>query len=137
MSRPLLIYDGSRPAFRTLAEAVTGGADGLLPVPWGDDAVQAFLAAQFDARPFAFLLVEGESVHVGDAAVERVLERYGADGVARLARRVYPSVAGPFGRLVHGREPADRHGTFPLTEAAAEHLEPLRTAHEIPVEEGE
>ncbi len=137
MSRTLLIYDGSRPAFRAIAEAVTGGPDGFRPVPWGDDRVQAFLAAQFDDRPFAFLVIEGDSVHVGDAAVERVLERYGADAVAPFARRLYPAAAGPFGRIVHGREPADRHGTVPLSEAAAEHLEPLRTSYEIPVEEAE
>jgi len=137
VSRALLVYDGSTPAFRTLAEAVTGGVDGLRPVPWEDDRVQAFLAAQFDGRPFAFLLVEGDSVHVGDAAVERVLERYGADAVAPLAKRLYPSAAGPFGRIVHGREPADYHGTFEVTETAAEHLESLRRTYEIPVEEAE
>jgi len=75
-------------------------------------------------------------VHVGDAAVERLLERWGAnERVATLARRLYPPAAAPFGRLVHGREPADRHGTYPLTEDAAAHLDPLRRSYEITVEE--
>jgi hypothetical protein len=135
MPRSLLIHDGSTPCLRTAADALTARADDLVPAAWGDPAVQAFLDAQFDARPFAFLLVEGSSVHAGEATVARLLERWGVDpAVAALLERLYPLVSAPFGRAVHGREPADLHGTFELTDAARDCLEPLRRAYEIPVE---
>jgi len=135
MTRSLLIYDGSNALFRAVAELLAGRADGLVPVAWGSEPVQAFLEAQFDDRPFAFILVDGSSVHVGEAAVDRMLRDRGVDpAVASALERLYPPVAAPFGRAVHGREPADLHGTFPLTDAARGHLEPLRQGYEIPVE---
>jgi len=39
----------------------------------GSDPIQALLGAQFDARPFAFISVEGSSVHLGEVTVARVL----------------------------------------------------------------
>jgi hypothetical protein len=135
VSRPLLVYDGSRPAFRAAAALFTRRTD-LRPVPWGDPAVQSFLEAQFDDRPFVFCLVGGDTVHVGRESVERALRVRGApERVVAAVGRVYPDVAGPVGRVVHGREPADVAGSFPLTEAAREALEPLRESHRIPVEE--
>jgi hypothetical protein len=135
MTRSLLIYDGSTPWFRTVAATLTGRTDDLVPVAWEDPAVQAFLDAQFGDRPFAFLLVEGASVHAGEAAVARLLERWGVDPpVADLLERLYPPVSGPFGRAVHGREPAALHGTFELTDAARDRLEPLRRGYDIPIE---
>ena len=133
VTRPLLVYDGSDPAFRRGIRALTCGTD-LRPVPWESDPVQAFLAAQFGDRPFAFLLVEGDRVHAGSETVARVLERRGVDGrLGALLRRAYPATAAPLGRLVHGREPADVDGTFPLDERAATHLEPLRAVVDVPV----
>jgi hypothetical protein len=135
MRRSLLVYDGSNRLFRAAADALARRPD-LEPVPWGDDAVQSFLEAQFGARPFVFALVEDDGVHVGDAAVARLLRRRGVGRTVTAAlERAYPGVAGPFGRLVHGREPADIHGSFPLDEAAAAHLEPLRRVRTVPVEE--
>lgn len=130
------MYDGSREPFRAAARAFERGSDGFRLARWESEPIQAFLAAQFDDPPFALLVVEGDSVHVGDAAVERVLEREGApQALADLVAGAYPTVAGPFGRLVHGRAPADRHETVALTDEAREHLRPLRESHEIPVEE--
>lgn len=135
MTRSLLIYDGSNALFRAAADLLTRRADGLVPVAWGSEPVQAFLEAQFGDRPFAFILVEESSVHVGESAVDRLLRDRGVDpAVASVLERLYPPVADPFGRAVHGREPADLHGTFPLTDAARAHLDPLRRAYEIPVE---
>lgn len=135
MNRSLLVYDGSNALFRAAAELLACRTDGLVPVPWGSERVQKFLEAQFDDRPFAFMLVDETSVHVGAASVDRVLRDRGVDpAVASLLERLYPPVAGPFGRAVHGREPADIHGSFPLADAAREHLDPLRRDHEIPVE---
>jgi hypothetical protein len=133
----LLIYDGSVPAYVRVAERAADAWRRLRPVPWGDERVQSFLAAQFDATPFSFILVEADTVYAGRAAVERLLERLGAAGpIARLVRDAYPVVADPFGRVFHGRPPADLHGTFPLADAAATHLDSLRRPTEIPVREG-
>ena len=134
VTRSLLVYDDSTEWLRAVADLVASTGD-LRAVPWETDAVQAFLDAQFDDRPFALLLIETDSVHVGKAAVERLLEQYGFEGELRdIIKRVYPPFSAPFGRLVHGQEPADLHGTFPLADGAAEHLDPLRQSVEIPVE---
>lgn len=133
VSRPLVVYDGSRPAFRRAMGAFTRGTD-LRPVPWDAPRVQAFLTAQFDDQPFAFLLVEGDRVHAGGETVARVLRRRSvAAPLAALVERAYPAVADPVGRAVHGREPADLSGTFDLDERAAAHLDPLRRTVEVPV----
>ncbi|GGM35115.1 hypothetical protein GCM10009006_15730 [Haloarcula argentinensis] len=135
VTQSLLVYDGSTDLFRRAAETITRCATDITPVPWESDAIQAFLRAQFDDPPFAFILIEGESVHVGEAAVKEALEGLDvAAPVARLAEQVYPTAAAPFGRLVHGQVPADIHGTFPLNEVAKAHIEPLRQVHTIPVE---
>jgi len=129
----VLLYDGSRPAFRTVADAATRCAD-LRAVPLESDAAERFLDAQFDERPFAFVLVEDESVHAGGATVERVLERRGLGGpVAALARRAYGPLSGPVGRLIHGQAPADVDGTRPLRDAARGPADRLREGTAVPV----
>ena len=135
MSRSLLVYDDSTEWLRAAADLVASAAEDVRPVPWNADAVQAFLDAQFDDRPFALVLVEADTVYVGKAAVERLLQQYGVDGeLARVLKRLYPPFSAPFGRLVHGQEPDDLHGAFPLDAAASDHLAPLRESVEIPVE---
>jgi len=135
VTRSLLVYDGSNALFRTAAEAATRCSSDLIAVPWQTDEIQAFLAAQFGSRPFAFVLVEGDSVHVGGDTVERLLRRRGVStAVVRLLTGTYQTVADPFGRAVHGREPADIHGTFPLDDDARAHVDPLRRGYTIPVE---
>lgn len=127
MCRSLLVYDGSNRAFRRLARLVTSRMDDVRPVRWSSAPAQAFLDAQFGGHPFVFLVVEGDTVHVGDAALEWVLDHTRLPpGVTRQLARHYPRVAGPFGRVVHGRAPADIHGTFPLAKTARRALEPLR-----------
>jgi hypothetical protein len=129
----VLLYDGSRPAFRAVADAATRCAD-VRAVPLSSDAAGQFLDAQFDGRPFAFVLVEDESVHAGGATVERVLERRGLGGpVAALARRAYGPLSGPVGRLVHGQEPADIDGTRPLRDAARDPADRLRDGVSVPI----
>ncbi|MDS0221690.1 hypothetical protein NDI54_10065 [Haloarcula sp. S1AR25-5A] len=135
MTQSLLVYDGSTDLFRRAAETVTHCATDITPVPWESDSIQAFLQAQFDDSPFAFILIEGESVHVGEAAVKEALEQLNiAPPVARLVEQAYPTAAAPFGRVVHGQVPAEIHGTFPLDPTAKAHIEPLRRVHTIPVE---
>lgn len=137
VTQSLLIYDGSRAPFRAAADLVGRVASDLKPVRWQADHVQAFLDAQFDDRPFAFILVEDDTVAVGEDAIGRLLQRRGVDDtLANLVTRAYPPFSAPFGRVVHGREPADLHGTFPLTDAARDHLDTLRQRHTIPVSDG-
>lgn len=135
MADSVLVYDGSRQLFRTVARTVADRVDGLTVVPWETAGVQRFLEAQFGSRPFAFILVDEDSVHVGEEAVGQVLRDRGVTPeVAALLERGYPAVAEPFGRLVHGQEPADLHGTFELAEKAREHAEVLRKRYDIPVD---
>lgn len=135
MSRSLLVYDGSVEVLRATAEALTARAADLRAVAWDRPEVQAFLEAQFGDRPFALILVEDDTVHVGSATVRRVLEAQDLpEAVVDLFEEAYPAVSGPFGRLVHGREPADLDGSFPLAAAARPHVESLRRSHEVPVE---
>lgn len=134
MTQSLLIYDGSNGVFRAAADAVSSRLDGIKLVPWQSGAIQQFLDAQFDGRPFAFILIDGDSVHVGADTIERVLEkRHVNRSLINFVTRTYPTAAAPFGRVVHGDEPADIHDTFPLTEDARTHVDPLRQSHDIPV----
>jgi hypothetical protein len=135
MARSILVYDGSSRWFRLAAEAFSRCSDDIVTVPWESERVQSFLEAQFGGRPFAFILIEGESVHVGSETVETVLRRRGvAKSVSRLFKRVYPIAGPPFGRLVHDREPADLDGTFALDDDARAYIDPLRRYQTIPVE---
>lgn len=135
MTQSLLIYDGSNSVFRAAADTVSRYLSGITLVPWQSDAIQRFLDAQFDDRPFAFIFVDDESVYVGADTVERVLENQQVNrAVIDFVARTYPTAAGPFGRVVHGNEPADLHDTFALTAAAREHIDPLRRSYDIPVD---
>lgn len=137
MEQPrVLIYDGRRRVFRAAVRAVTRQFDDVHPVSWGSDAAQSFLRAQFGERPFAFLLVDDEAVHAGGRTVAHLLRAQGIDDrLATRIERLYGPVSGPFGRLVHGRPPADLEGSYPLTDAARNHLERLRGGVDIPVVE--
>jgi hypothetical protein len=135
MARSILVYDGSNRWFRAVADTFSRCSDDIVTVPWQSDAVQSFLEAQFGARPFAFILVDGGEVHVGSETVETVLRKRGVTrGVSRLFKRLYPVAGPPFGRLVHGREPASLDGTFSLDDDAREHIDPLRHYRTIPVD---
>lgn len=136
MERSLLIYDGSNAWFRSAAATLQRCSADLQPVDWGSAEIQAFLQAQFDDRPFAFMLVEGDTVHVGDRTVRRMLKRQDLPRtVVAVVQRAYPLFAGPFGRAFHGEPPADIHGSFQLTAAAQTELAPLRREYTVPVSE--
>ncbi|QHS18214.1 hypothetical protein GWK26_14220 [haloarchaeon 3A1-DGR] len=136
MKQSLLVYDGSNPLFRVAVTAATRRSDDVVAVRWDSDPIQAFLEAQFDGRPFAFMLIEDDSVHVGAETVGRVLGRLGlADSLVDGLKRSYAAWGASVGRLIHGRTVADLDGTFPLSAAAAAHLTDLRQVREIPVEE--
>ena len=134
VKQSLLVYDGSNPLFRAAVEAATCRLDGVVSVRWHAAPIRAFLEAQFGCRPFAFIFVEGDSVHVGEETVGRVLERMGlASPLVDGLKRTYAVGGGPFGRVIHGRAVADIDGTFPLSAEAASHLAGLRQIQEIPV----
>lgn len=69
----ILVYNGSNSLFRVAAETATYWFDEVVAVRWDAEPIQAFPEAQFDARPFVFILVEGNSVRVGEVTVARVL----------------------------------------------------------------
>ncbi|MFC7177152.1 hypothetical protein [Halosegnis marinus] len=135
----VLIYDGRRRLFRAVARAVGSRLDSVRVVGWQTDAAQRFLDAQFDARPFAFLLVDDEEVHAGGRTLARLLRDHGAgDRLAARVERLYGRAAGPMGRLLHGQEPADLDGSFRLTEEARGLLPRLRgQGTAIPVRESD
>ena len=138
MTQSLLIYDGRNVLFRAVVEAATSQSDDIVPVRWDAEPVQAFLDSQFDARPFAFILVEGDAVYVGAETVGRILDRTGvADSLVEGLKRTYAIAGPPVGRVIHGRAIADLDGTFPLSDAAAAHLADLRREHGIPVREND
>lgn len=129
MSSPpsILVYDGRKAVFRAAVDGFTYGMDDLVAVPWESAPVQRFLEAQFGGHPFIFVLVDGESVHVGKTAVGRTLIARGAPTpIARAFERLYPPLAAPFGRLVHGDAPADVHGTFAIDPDARVHVDAIR-----------
>jgi len=135
VTRTLLIYDGSTRLFRAVADTIARFSETLTLVPWESDAVQAFLRAQFGDPPFALVLIDGNAVYVGESAVGHALDDLDvAAPVSDLVTQLYPAFAAPFGRVVHGKAPAEIHGTFKLDEAAAAHIESLRRVHTIPVD---
>jgi len=133
VSSPLsvLVYDGRKAAFRTAVDVLTYGMDDLIAVPWESAPIQRFLEAQFGDRPFVFVLIEGDAVHAGETAVRRAMDARGiADPLARGVESLYPRIADPFGRVVHGEAPADIHGTYRLDPDAREHIDAIRERHE-------
>ena len=89
MTQSLLIYDGRNVLFRAVVEAATSQSDDIVPVRWDAEPVQAFLDSQFDARPFAFILVEGDAA-AGDLDRDLV-EALAAGAPAALRLTVEPS----------------------------------------------
>lgn len=135
MADSLLVYDGSNPAFRAAAATVTCRLSNIRPIRWESKSVQQILEAQFNAHPFVFALIEDETIYVGAATIRRILEEYNAaKPLVETLEGLYPVVSGPFGRVVHGREPADINGSFSLKPAAEKQLVSLRQPQEIPVE---
>ena len=129
MSSPLsvLVYDGRKAAFRTAVDVLTYGMDDVIAVPWESDVVQAFLEAQFGSRPFVFVLIEDNAVHAGETAVKKAMDARGiASPVARGVEALYPKIAAPFGRVVHGEAPAEIHGTYRLDPDAREFVDEIR-----------
>ena len=129
--RSVLVYDGRKQAFRTAVDVLTYGMDDVIPVPWESAPAQQFLEAQFGSRPFVFVLIEGDAVHAGETAVRRAMDARGiAAPLARGFQSLYPKIADPFGRVVHGEAPADIHGSYRLDPEARKIIDEIRASND-------
>lgn len=119
----VLIYDGDCP-YCSVASAALRRLDDVGAVSWGDEAAQTFLRAQFDATPFAMVLVEPDrdTVRGGRSAAQRLCDRAGTpELVGALVGDNYDRIASAVGTLSgRDREPADLHGEYELRDAASE-----------------
>ncbi|OYR52901.1 DUF393 domain-containing protein [Halorubrum sp. Ea8] len=134
---PVLIFDGDCP-YCSVAALALRRLEGVVAVPWEADPVGPFLEAQFGSRPFAMVLVDpGRSrVYAGRSAAEELADRAGTPGiVGGLVRDNYDRIADVVGTLSgRGRDPADVHETYRLTDAARDLVDDLRPAASAPPE---
>lgn len=126
----VLIYDGECP-YCSIAARALEQVDDIGAISWYDEAAQSFLQAQFDATPFAMVLVDGTTgtVYGGRSAAEELAERAGIPGlVGSLVRENYESIARIVGLASgRGRDPADLHERYELTDTGREAYASLAT----------
>ncbi len=131
MTSPVLIYDGDCP-YCSMAAVALERLDDIAALSWYADPVEAFLHAQFDAQPFAMILVDPgrETVYAGRSAAQELADRAGTpEIVGSLVRQNYETIAGVVGSLTRrGRDPADYHDQYPLAAAAKPNLQRLEVA---------
>ncbi|WP_144799286.1 thiol-disulfide oxidoreductase DCC family protein [Halorubrum depositum] len=134
---PVLIFDGDCP-YCSVAALALRRLDGVVAVPWEADPVGPFLDAQFGSRPFAMVLVDPRErrVYAGRSAAEELADRAGTPGiVGGLVRDNYDRIADVVGTLSgRGRDPADVHETYRLTDDARDLVDDLRPAASDPPE---
>ncbi|OYR38872.1 DUF393 domain-containing protein [Halorubrum sp. Ib24] len=134
---PVLIFDGDCP-YCSVAALALRRLEGVVAVPWEADPVGPFLEAQFGSRPFAMVLVDPGRlrVYAGRSAAEELADRAGTPGiVGGLVRDNYDRIADVVGTLSgRGRDPADVHETYRLTDAARDLVDDLRPAASAPPE---
>jgi len=124
----VLIYDGECPYCSVAAQAL-GRVKNIGALSWYDESAQSFLRAQFDATPFAMVLVDADEqqVYAGRAAAEELTQRAGMpELVGSLVRENYDTIARVVGLASRrGRDPADVHDQYDLTADGAETFETL------------
>jgi predicted DCC family thiol-disulfide oxidoreductase YuxK len=124
----VLIYDGECPYCSVAARALERIED-IGAISWYDEAAQSFLRAQFDATPFAMVLVDASQgqVYAGRSAAEELTGRAGLPDMAgSLVRSNYDTIARVVGLASRrGREPADLHDRYDLTAGGVERYELL------------
>ncbi len=128
MTSRLLVYDAEPAWARRAAALIERQIDGIELIPWQTAGVQSLLRAQFDGEPFVFLAVDIDCgiIHAGSETIGQLLREWGVpDAVTTLFERAYQVAANPVGRQLHGQEPADIDGTFPLDRTAARHAKSL------------
>ncbi len=124
----VLVFDGDCP-FCSAAASALRRVRGVGAIPWGDDAAQSFLDAQFDETPFALVFAEREEgrVYVGRDAARELCERAGMPTlVGDIVGDNYESIADAI-RTVTGvaGDPDPYHGVYPMAEAARERFDSL------------
>ncbi|WP_435093899.1 DUF393 domain-containing protein [Halorubrum sp. N11] len=128
---PVLIFDGDCP-YCSVAAVALRRLEGVEAVPWEAEPVGPFLDAQFGSRPFAMVFVDPDErrVYAGRSAAQELAERAGTPGiVGGLVRDNYDRIAGVVGALSgRGRDPADVHETYRLTDDASDLVDDLRPA---------
>ena len=134
---PVLIFDGDCP-YCSVAAVALRRLEGVVAVPWEADPVGPFLDAQFGSRPFAMVLVDPRErrVYAGRSAAQELADRAGTPGiVGGLVRDNYDRIADVVGTLSgRGRDPADVHEEYRLTDAARDLVDDLRPAASDPPE---
>jgi len=124
----VLIYDGECPYCSVAARALERVQD-VGAISWYEESAQSFLRAQFDATPFAMVLVDSaeETVYAGESAAEELTRRAGLPGlVGSLVRDNYETIARVVGVASNrGRDPDDIHEQYDLTAEGAERFEVL------------
>jgi hypothetical protein len=127
----VLVYDGECP-YCSIAASALARIDRMGAISWYDAAAQDALRAQFGATPFAMVLFdrEREQVYAGRTAAEELADRAGLPGiVGSLVRDNYETIAAIVGTASgRGRDPADYHERYPLTDAAREAFDSLAAA---------
>jgi len=127
----VLIYDGECPYCSVAAKALKR-LDDIGAVSWYDDAVAPFLRAQYDAEPFAMVLVDSGRgrVYAGRSAAEELADRAGLPGlVGSLVRDNYETIASVVGAASgRGRDPDDYHDASPLADDARDRYAALAAA---------
>lgn len=127
----VLIYDGECPYCSVAARALRR-LDDIGAISWYDDAAQDALEAQFGDTPFAMVLVDvrRDRAYAGRSAAEELADRSGTPGiVSSLVRDNYDRIAAAVGAASgRGRDPADVHDIYPLTDAAREQFDALVAA---------
>ncbi|WP_224335733.1 DCC1-like thiol-disulfide oxidoreductase family protein [Haloprofundus halobius] len=136
----VLVYDGECPYCSVAARALRR-LDDIGAISWYDDAAQAALEAQFGETPFAMVLFDARRgrVYAGRSAAEELADRAGTpDIVGSLVRDSYDRIAAAVGvASSRGRDPADVHDAYPLTDAARERFDALVAAAADRPEESE
>lgn len=121
--RAVLIYDGDCPFCSTASSALRRLED-VGTVEWSDDAAQRFLAAQFGHTPFALVFVDSvaDRVWTGREAARELCERAGLPVLIRdVVGDNYEQLADAVRRLSGADDdPEEYHGTYSLTDEAAE-----------------
>lgn len=134
---PVLIFDGDCP-YCSVAAVALRRVEGVVAVPWEAEPVGPFLDAQFDARPFAMILVDPveSRVYAGRSAAEELASRAGTPGiVGGLVRDNYDRIADVVGTLSgRGRDPSEYHDEYDLTDEASELVDDLRSVASAPPE---
>lgn len=129
----LVIYDAECSYHDQLSSAFES-ADALKTVDINSSAVQEFLDTQFNWQPYAFMVVDGDTVYVGEYATEHLVTRLGVPGaVTQLAQSQASPVSTVVSTLVRRKDTDPIHGEFPLQPEANDYVESVTTGTSVQI----